>query len=78
MSEEWTGKPGMDRASYEDLETLCASLLDENASLKRKLAEAGGVKVIDFDGKRIFVHEDGPPIVWDANGVYELKATAGQ
>lgn len=73
MSEEWIERTGISKPTYEQLEAFCVQLADENARLRRQLALADGVRSVQYDGVRVFITEDAPPIIWNGKEATVLE-----
>jgi hypothetical protein len=69
-SDEWKAVSGLSQPSPEALQELTIKLLQENADLRRKLALAGDTRSFEYQGMKLIVSPDMPPIVWDGK---ELK-----
>ena len=62
-----------DKPTYEDLEAICRSLIDENMALRKELAARGDVSSIDFRGIKVIVSPTTPAFVWDGKEISVLK-----
>jgi hypothetical protein len=68
--EDWKAVSGLSQPTFEQLQELTVRLMQENADLRRKLALAGDTRSFEYQGMKLIVSPDMPPIVWDGK---ELK-----